>query len=336
MSWKKGVLAFAGAAALFIGCKKEEPKAPPPPDPNRIVAEVNGTSLRYGEMETRAKGYLGFARKNENIAYAHKMEKKAMDYYRRKAIETFVYKTLMLDEAKRRHLTLSPFDEQQGMGELARALKIHGTKVEDFFDKGPQPSIIMHQDFKDGLLIDKLLKTEIRDKISADDTEVSAVAAQVNATNSLRRALLENIRKKILAGASFAEMARQYSEVPSGRNGGDMGEVVVGQNNLDKTVEMVAISQKPGEVGPIFETSLGYHIIKVHAQIPGRPATETTPSIPDMFQASEIVIRRKPVNRIQMSNAVMGGKYKKMHQEFYGELKRHAKIVCYLFPDMKF
>ena len=69
------------------------------------------------------------------------------------------------------------------------------------------------------------------------------------------------IKTKIEAGTDFAEMARQHSDCPSGRQGGDLGEFSPGQ--MVKEFDEVVFSAEVGKVhGPV-KTQFGYHLIEI-------------------------------------------------------------------------
>jgi peptidyl-prolyl cis-trans isomerase SurA len=72
---------------------------------------------------------------------------------------------------------------------------------------------------------------------------------------------LSEIRKKIIAGETFGELATLYSQDPGSRqNGGSLGSVRRG--SLVPEFETVAFSQDVGIVSEIVETQFGYHIIE--------------------------------------------------------------------------
>lgn len=75
------------------------------------------------------------------------------------------------------------------------------------------------------------------------------------------REKIEAIQEELAAGADFAELAKEKSEGPSSKNGGDLGYF-----SADKMVPSfsdAAFALQPGEVSGIVETRFGYHIIKL-------------------------------------------------------------------------
>jgi len=81
---------------------------------------------------------------------------------------------------------------------------------------------------------------------------------------------IKNIRKQILAGKDFGELAEKFSECPSGkRNKGSLGEFTHGA--MVPEFDKVAFELKEGDISDIVTTSFGYHIIKVDKKFsPGK------------------------------------------------------------------
>lgn len=74
----------------------------------------------------------------------------------------------------------------------------------------------------------------------------------------------QELKQQIADGADFGELARQHSDCPSSRRGGDLGEFGRGQMvpEFDKAVF-------EGEVGAVLgpvKTQFGYHLIEVTAR----------------------------------------------------------------------
>jgi peptidyl-prolyl cis-trans isomerase D len=74
----------------------------------------------------------------------------------------------------------------------------------------------------------------------------------------------QELLDKLHKGASFAELAKNYSDDPgSAKQGGDLG--FFGRGVMDKSFEQAAFSLKVGELSGLVHSSFGYHIIKLEA-----------------------------------------------------------------------
>lgn len=82
----------------------------------------------------------------------------------------------------------------------------------------------------------------------------------VTRTKEEAKKQIEELLKKVKAGADFAELAKVYSDCPSGKRGGDLGHFQRGA--MVKPFEDTAFALQVGEVSDIVETQFGFHIIK--------------------------------------------------------------------------
>jgi peptidyl-prolyl cis-trans isomerase SurA len=73
--------------------------------------------------------------------------------------------------------------------------------------------------------------------------------------------LVDDIRKRALAGEDFATLANTYSQGPGAGQGGDLGYFKKGQ--MTKEIEDVAFALKAGDISDPFRTAAGVHLIKV-------------------------------------------------------------------------
>jgi len=325
---------FCLVFCFWTGCQKGEVVAPGDQPASTVVAVVNGKPLLFGELRQRADGYLKYAMTEEHLAFASNMLAQAKEHFRQKAIEMFVYRTVMLDEATRLKITVGEQERTLGMQQLAFALAKKNSNTNDFFTKGPQPPEIMRRDFEDGLIIEKLLNQEIQKKIRVNDQAVEAVAATIAVSNELRRATLETIRKQILGGAQFEDVAKVVSECPSAKKGGDLGEFTRGK--MDKAFEEVAFKLKAGELSPVFETKFGFHLVKVFAHNKAQVAKNGVPAIPETVRASHILLRRLSDDRTKIATMLYKAQYQQESRRFFEELKAKSTIECKLYPSMTF
>jgi peptidyl-prolyl cis-trans isomerase C len=74
-------------------------------------------------------------------------------------------------------------------------------------------------------------------------------------------ALCQELKDKIAAGADFADVAKQHSACPSGKQGGDLGAFGPGQ--MVPEFDRVVFSGDLNVVhGPV-KTQFGYHLLEI-------------------------------------------------------------------------
>jgi len=95
-------------------------------------------------------------------------------------------------------------------------------------------------------------------------SEVGESPEQVHARHLLvsRRDQAESLRQQILAGEEFALLARQFTlDLTTRPAGGDLGWFPRGVL-LAPEVEEAAFALAPGEISPVVQSSLGFHIVE--------------------------------------------------------------------------
>jgi len=129
------------------------------------------------------------------------------------------------------------------------------------------------EEAKKKILITKLLKNEVDDKIQISDGEVTQFYEDhkddfktpelwrashiLVATEEEARA----VQAELAGGASFEELARARSTDATASRGGDVGYFRMGQ--LVPEFENACLKLKVGETSDIVRTQFGYHIIKL-------------------------------------------------------------------------
>ena len=94
-------------------------------------------------------------------------------------------------------------------------------------------------------------------------TSFIAISRLADASDTVTaRARAEAVRKELVGGAPFAEVAkRESADTVSGNKGGDLGEWTKGA--FDPRFDSVAFSIKPNEISEPVLTQFGYHLIQV-------------------------------------------------------------------------
>lgn len=97
------------------------------------------------------------------------------------------------------------------------------------------------------------------------EVEVGQIIKYAKVNSSAKQAAqtqLNDLRARILAGESFEELAKQYSQDPgSGAQGGYLG--FFGRKELVPEYEAAALRLEPGQLSPVVESQFGFHLIQL-------------------------------------------------------------------------
>ena len=215
----------------------------------------------------------------------------ALGKLRADVLNQMVEKEVLLAEVTRQAITVSNADVAQavdreidnlkqrlGSEEEYRAALAREKTTEADLRKRYEP------DVRDQLLISHLVGKEVQSKTSVTDVEVRAyfaanrdsigkkpetltlahilIAFEPDSAQ-LRRARVraDSLRALIVKGRPFDAVAREFSDDPSARSGGDLGTFVRGA--MVPEFEKVAFSLKPMEISMPVRTRYGYHVIQV-------------------------------------------------------------------------
>jgi len=268
------------AAPSAAPTQTPDPAAVLPAVPTNLIAEVDGKKLTQGQLDAEVQKRL--TQLKDQIPADRLQQVK--ERVRKQMIDDFVIRMLLTDELNRRKITVT----EQEVGEAVERLKNslpQNMSLEELMRKNQVNREQMNEQIRFGLQINKLVLATAEGKAKPTEKEISAFyqknKAKLKVPESIRvrhilvgkkpedddkaraekRDKAENIRKQILGGADFAEVARNQSDCPSKQAGGDLGTFVRGQ--MVKPFEDAAFSQKKDEIGPVVETDFGYHIIQV-------------------------------------------------------------------------
>jgi len=221
-------------------------------------------------------------------------------------VEQVIVQELLWQEAQRRGAVVSDTEVDQEFArlkssfdsELAFTFKIEegGFTEQSFRENIRQQMSVQHMianDITEGVTVD----AAVVETFYNENIEQMAVPERVHARHILvkfesgndeSRAAAENklaeLAAQVEAGESFALLAIEHSEGPSGQKGGDLGYFERGQ--MVKEFDEAAFGAAPGAVvGPV-ETQFGLHLIKVEEHTaPGTvPLAEVEPKIREYLQ----------------------------------------------------
>jgi len=135
--------------------------------------------------------------------------------------------------------------------------------------------------------------------IRMQGSQLAVKPGQKDLTEAEALAKAQDLRKRIQAGADFAELARQESDdTGTGAKGGDLGFFHRGQ--MVPSFEQAAFAMQPGDLSEPVKSPLGYHLIKVEAKESKsfeeeRPELETRMRPEQAQKALEELQKKTPV-----------------------------------------
>ncbi len=145
------------------------------------------------------------------------------------------------DELKQelaKQMTKAEFEEDQ----FGDQTSVDSSEVKAFYEDNPKQFEQPEQIRASHILV----------KVEKDATEEDKAAAKEK---------LQAAKKRIEDGEEFSEVAREVSEGPSSKRGGDLD--YFGRGQMVPQFEEAAFNMEVGEISNIVETSFGYHLIKL-------------------------------------------------------------------------
>ena len=241
-----------------------------------VVAKVNGTDITEGEIQK----VVGMFRKQMGGRVPPEQFETALPRLRERIVEELVMRQIMLGEVAKQGISLSDSEFAEIKSELAAELP-PGTSLETYMAETGTTETEMREQ----MAVRKMIMAKAESVAKPSDEEIqkfydenkegftqgeSVAASHIlikvdptddDAAKAAKRARLEDLRKQILAGADFAELAQANSDCPSASSGGDLGSF--GRGQMVPEFEDAAFTQPVGSVGEIVETQFGYHLVKV-------------------------------------------------------------------------
>lgn len=288
------------AAAIVAGCNKNEEN---PADPaNEAMLVVNGEKLTRGQIDADVATIFA--------AQGDKIPAEQAEYAKRsianRIAQSFLYENVLCDKAKKLGYTLTDADVKAREEEFLKSvagMPDAPKSLDEAIAKSPLGKERTLAEFRNSILIDKMIKAEVVDKNTKD---YSAEAQQMidgivsnNAANASSEAdalkKVQGLKAQLDATAAdkiaekFAELAAANSDCPSSAKGGDLD--FFAQGAMVPEFEKAAFGLEVGKVSAPVKTPFGYHLIMVTAKKDAVEAKNEQPAEPAKVRASHILCK---------------------------------------------
>ncbi|CCK97891.1 TPA: peptidylprolyl isomerase [Clostridioides difficile] len=275
---KKLYIGMVGILSLMmVGCNKSLAK----------VNDVEITKEQYKKTKAVLSATNNYINGQSLDELEKTLDKKGRNKLENVIISFMVDNELLYQEAKDKGLTPSKSEVDSKYQELEDKMNLN-TSYKEKMDKAGVDKEYLKQEISRDLAIDKNKKA-FEDRINISDNDMEAYytshkkdfnVEEISASQILISTLeknkkevskdkkealkkkADNILTKIKNGESFESLAKKYSDdKATGKNGGQLGYFSKDDKNAEFTKEVFKL--KKNEVSKVFETSYGYHIVKV-------------------------------------------------------------------------
>jgi len=297
-----------------------------------VLVTVNDVNITRGEVDKRIAGMLGPQAETlppEKLTeIRHQLDQRALD--------SMIAEALLTKEVEKQNVVIKDEEIDEALTQLKGSLPPE-VKLEEYLKTIGLTEKDLCESVGKNLRIKKLIEQQVADIAAPSEKEIEAFYAdnaekfQVPESVEARHILIavkpeddeaakaqkkvkaEKIREQLVEkkGENFAAIAAEVSDCPSKSKGGMLG--VFGRGQTVPAFEEAAFSQKIGEIGPVVETSFGYHVIEVIDRKEAREAP--------LSEMSE-----------RISNYLVAQKKDEAVKEYIESLKAAATIV---FHDEK-
>jgi parvulin-like peptidyl-prolyl isomerase len=265
--------AFIVLVLLMVCCAKENV-------PADGAVRVNGTWIKKDQINRYAEMY----REEMLRAYPEKALQGLPPDLNKNITRQLIANEVVLQEAKKRKIGFSKEKYQTTLDGIKKRFQDSAMFAAELAKMGQTETDVKGQ-IADGLTVDSMMKLLLKPVDSATAKECKAYydgnqasfasekryrASQIlflvkkDATPDQKKAIQQNAQKvlaEVKAGKDFAALAKKYSQDPTTKSsGGDIGWFKRG--DLMKEFETAVMTLQMNQASDVFETQVGFHIIK--------------------------------------------------------------------------
>jgi peptidyl-prolyl cis-trans isomerase C len=251
------------------------------------AAQVNRTAISRGDLQRELDSALA-----QYAAQGRTFTGDGLAGLKKEVLENLIDRQLLLQTAGQKRIGIKKAWVAAKIEQLKSSFSSQAEYAAALARQGLTEEQIRSQ-VQEGLKIQRLLEIEVLQNVTVSSSEirryyernldlfirpeqvrarhilikVDAQASEQQKAAAYQR--IQQLQSRIEAGEDFAALAIEFSQCPSSLRGGDLGYF-----SKDQVVEAfgeAAFSLAKGQISPIVESRLGYHLIQVLDRRPSRP-----------------------------------------------------------------
>lgn len=246
---------------------------------DRIVAVVGDDVVMLSELRSKAQEIFGELRRKKVSPMPGR------DQIVKQALDDLISNKLQLTEAERLGIDVDTDTVNEAIGRIAENNHMTLAQFREALQSEGLPFSAFQQRIREQIVRARLINQAVTNRIQVSKSEVDQELARVEATPAGRgevhllhivmitpdgasaaqidraRQRAQNAYKRIEGGESFRAVAQATSDGSKSINGGDIGWLSIGQ--LPRAFGSYLAKMQPGETAGPFQSSNGFHIIKV-------------------------------------------------------------------------
>ena len=276
---------------------------------DRIVAIVNEDIILLSELKHRMIPINELLKQKQ---YSPEQKQKILTQQRKLMLEQMIYAKLTDQLARKNEIKISNEQVDATIERLKKINKLTDESMQRMLEMDGLTMDDYRTQVRDKLLKSKLVNLEVKSKIVITDEDVKAYyQANINrymgntkyrlghillkvpdlASDMERAEVMQRtkaIHKRLLAGESFPELAKTFSEASTAEKGGELGVFEI--SLLTKEVQQAIQGLDTGQFTSVVETDQGYQIFYVKNVISagGTTLEEASQEIEEKLYAEDV------------------------------------------------
>ncbi len=290
---------------------------------DRVICVVNNDAITLYELEEAEAQYLYESKEHPPEG----LERKAL---REKLLNVMVENRIQLQQAEKEKIVIEEGEMNDNLGEVMKKVNAKNPKeFEDILKANGLTLEGVRKRLREQLMVERVKRRKVNLRISVTEAEIDRYLSENRQkletglsfearhililpepgkgedgwTEARRRT--EHVYALLLEGRDFSELAKEYSQDGSGKDGGHLGKVKRGE--LSPDIEEAILRLQVGESSAPFRSQVGYHLFHLDGK-------ET--------MAGEALVQA----RNQIRDILYRQKYEARLSEWLSEIKQKAII----------